>query len=337
MNWHHSMVSSSVNDQSRRQNLPFAVFGAGAFGTAIAMVLSQAGRDVTLVARDQTTAETLQRARENKSYLSGISFPEGLKISAQLPLAKTVLWAVPAQALKSTLQTHIDALGHADKVVICAKGLDAGSDRRLSEIAEPLLERSRIAVLSGPAFAVDLARGSPTAVTVAAYENALELCQALSTERLRCYASDDLVGVELGGALKNVLAIAAGAVIGAGFGESARAALVTRGFAELCRIAELAGARPETLMGLSGLGDLMLTTASAQSRNTAYGMALGAGDALPEKLAEGAKTAASALVMARSLGVEAPVIEKTVALLDGKTTVQNAVSDLLSREIKTEL
>ncbi|MEO0496956.1 MAG: NAD(P)H-dependent glycerol-3-phosphate dehydrogenase [Pseudomonadota bacterium] len=312
------------------------IFGAGAFGTALGVVLCQSCDRVTLVARDETVAQRLHTARENARYLPGVSLPANLQVTASLPPCEVVLWSVPAQSVAQTLAQQASQIASGSHIIICAKGLDLRSGRRLSVVSASAAPQAKFAFLSGPGFAADIASGLPTAMTIAARTGALDLARALSTPRLRLYASDDVPGVELGGALKNVIAIAAGIAIGAGYGESARAALVTRGFSEMSRIAHAIGAKRETLMGLSGFGDLMLTASSTQSRNVAYGMALGAGEALPSRLAEGAKTASTALALAVDLGVDTPVIAQTVALIEGRIDVGDALDQLLARAVRDE-
>jgi glycerol-3-phosphate dehydrogenase (NAD(P)+) len=224
-------------------------------------------------------------------------------------------------------------------VVICAKGIERTTGDRLSEILREVLPGHPPATLSGPSFATDVARGLPTAVTVAAdtADLAASLARLLSAPQFRCYSTDDLVGVEIGGALKNVLAIAAGAVIGAGLGASAQAAIVTRGFVELRRLGASYGARPETLMGLSGLGDLILTCGSAQSRNFAWGLALGRGDSREGlKLAEGVATAGIAARIAGERGIEAPITDAVDRMIAGTLAIDRAISELLSRPLKAE-
>lgn len=312
------------------------VFGAGAFGTALAVVLCNSFDRVTLVARDEQAAGRINAARENQPYLPGMELPGNLEVASGLTQSDIVLWCVPAQKVGETLAEQCSHIAPGAQIVICAKGLDLQSGRRLSVVASSAAPQAKIAFLSGPGFAADIASGLPTAMTLAARTGALDLARTLSTSRLRLYASSDVPGVELGGALKNVVAIAAGIAIGAGYGESARAALVTRGFSEMSRIAQAVGAERETLMGLSGFGDLMLTASSGQSRNVAYGLALGSGQPLPEKLAEGAKTASTALALAADLSVETPVIAQTVALIEGRISVADAMDELLARDLRTE-
>ncbi|MEX0406009.1 NAD(P)H-dependent glycerol-3-phosphate dehydrogenase [Aquibium sp. LZ166] len=320
-----------------------AVLGGGSWGTALAQTLSLAGNTVRLWARDAATVDAINRDHANPRYLPGIGLHEALRASRDagsiLQGAECVLAVVPAQTMRGALQTVAPILPRTVPVVLCAKGIEASSGRLLSEVAREVLPENLVAALSGPSFAHDVAAGLPTAVTVAT-ENpdlASRLAALLSTPTLRCYSSDDLVGVEVGGALKNVLAIAAGAVAGAGLGASAQAALVTRGFVELRRTAESFGARPETLMGLSGLGDLILTCGSGQSRNFSYGHALGRGEpvgSLP--LAEGVATAGIAWKIAGERGLDAPITESVVMLLDRKITVREAVANLLARPLKRE-
>jgi glycerol-3-phosphate dehydrogenase (NAD(P)+) len=319
-----------------------AVLGGGAWGTALALNAARAGHSVSLWARDGEVVEAINERGENPRYLPGIVFEPVIdattKLGQAVDGARDVLVAVPAQQLRSVLATETASLG-AMALVLCAKGIERETGLLMSEVASAVLPGARVAALSGPSFATDLARGLPTAVTVAARDGAwaAELAARHSTRSLRCYSATDLTGVEIGGALKNVLAIGAGAVAGAGLGASAQAALVTRGFVELRRIGAAFGAEPETLMGLSGLGDLMLTCASAQSRNFAYGMALARGDdlaALP--LAEGAATAAIAARKARERSIEAPIIEAVEALLSRRLTIGQAVEALMTRPLKSE-
>ncbi|TIW74623.1 MAG: NAD(P)-dependent glycerol-3-phosphate dehydrogenase, partial [Mesorhizobium sp.] len=259
-----------------------AVLGGGAWGTALALAMLRAGHDVRLYARDADTVAAIARG-ENPRYLPGIKIAPGIAatsdMAAALDGADCVLAVTPAQSLRAVLAQADNHVPAGIPLVLCAKGIERDTGALLSTIVEESLPGNPVAALSGPSFASDVARGLPTAVVVAAREAELaaELAARFSAENLRCYSSDDLIGVEIGGALKNVFAIAAGAVTGAGLGASAQAAMVTRGFVELRRIGAAFGARPETLMGLSGLGDLLLTCSSRQSRNFAYGLALGQG------------------------------------------------------------
>ncbi len=321
----------------------FAVLGGGAWGTALAMVARRAGHEVTLWARDAATVRAVNEQRRNPRYLPDIAVDEGILATADLGEAldgaRDVLAVVPAQTLRGVLADAAPHLGPDATLVLCAKGIERSTGDLLSAVVEEVTPARPVAVLSGPSFAADVARRLPTAVAVAAREEALaaRIARQLSTMDFRCYSTDDLIGVEIGGALKNVLAIASGTVAGAGLGASAQAAMVTRGFVELRRIGEAFGARAETLMGLSGLGDLILSCGSAQSRNFSYGLALGAGkpvDHLP--LAEGVPTAAIAARLARERDIEAPIIGAVDQLLAGRTTIRDAVADLMSRPLKSE-
>ncbi|GGA61402.1 glycerol-3-phosphate dehydrogenase [NAD(P)+] [Nitratireductor aestuarii] len=320
-----------------------AVLGGGAWGTALAANSRRAGHDVSLFARNSDTVSEINEARKNSRYLGDVILPEGIAASADagavLDQADAVLAVIPAQSLGKALGELRQVIPTAAPVVLCAKGIEQSSGRLMSEVAHDALPEHQIAVLSGPSFAADVARGFPTAVTVAAgNENtAAQLARVLSGPAFRCYSSVDVKGVELGGAIKNVLAIAAGASTGRGFGASAQAALITRGFAELRRLAKTLGARMETIMGLSGLGDLMLTCSSPQSRNYSYGMALGRGEDLTGRpLAEGVATAPIASELCRKLSVKAPIIDATAALLDGRISIDEAVEALLRRPLKNE-
>lgn len=320
-----------------------AVLGGGAWGTALALTALRAGHDVTLWARDVESVNAINARRENPRYLPGITLDQGLVASTDLAAAiegaTCVLAVVPAQAMRGMLVELSGILPDGVPLVLCAKGIERDTGQLLSQIASEILPHNPIGALSGPSFATDVARGLPTAVTVACREEALALRLAtlFSSPSFRCYSSTDLIGVEVGGALKNVLAIAAGAVSGAGLGASAQAAMVTRGFVELRRVGAAFGAEPETLMGLSGLGDLILTCGSAQSRNFAYGMALGRGDSRDGmKLAEGVATAGIAARVAREKGVEAPIIEAVDAILSARITIREAVEALMARPLKSE-
>ncbi len=319
------------------------VLGGGAWGTALAAVARRAGHDVRLWARDPDLVASLDAGRGNPRYLPGASIDASIRATTDacdaLAGSTVILSAIPAQSLRTALTSLAPAIPKKATLVLCAKGIEVATGELLSAVVEQTLPGRRIATLSGPSFAADTVRGLPTAVVVAAREKgaAARLARLLTAPRFRCYSTDDLTGVEVGGALKNVFAVAAGAVAGAGLGASAQAALVTRGFVELRRFAARFGARPETVMGLSGLGDLMLTCSSAQSRNFAYGLALGRGasrDGLP--LAEGVATAAIAARIARSRKIEAPIVLATHQLITGALTVPEAIETLMSRPLKAE-
>lgn len=324
-------------------NTKIAVLGGGAWGTALASTMLAAGHETKLWARDSETVSSINNNNENQRYLPGIQLDARLQATASLAEAVAnatcVLAVVPAQAMRSLLLSLVGLIPANVPLVLCAKGIERDTGKLLSEIAAEIFPENPVAALSGPSFATDVARGLPTAVTVAAKDSTLasELAALFSSATFRCYSSSDLTGVEVGGALKNVLAIAAGAAIGAGLGASAQAALLTRGFVELRRVGAAFGAEPETLMGLSGLGDLILTCGSSQSRNFSYGLAIGRGDdrdGLP--LAEGVATAAIANRLAQEKGVDAPIIEVVEHILAGKITITEALSALMTRPLKSE-
>ncbi|MHA6642507.1 NAD(P)H-dependent glycerol-3-phosphate dehydrogenase [Mesorhizobium sp. A623] len=323
-------------------NWRVCVLGGGAWGTALALAMLRAGHSVRLWARDEDSVAAINRC-ENTRYLPGIALDPGIEATTDMATALAgadcVLAVTPAQSLRGVLATAQGFMPKNIPLVLCAKGIERDTGALLSAIVGEFLPKNPIAALSGPSFAADVAKGLPTAVVVAARDDALagDLAARFSARNLRCYSSDDLVGVEIGGALKNVFAIAAGAVTGAGLGASAQAAMVTRGFVELRRIGAAFGAKPETLMGLSGLGDLLLSCASVQSRNFAYGLALGRGEQLAGRpLAEGVPTAAIAVRIADERGIDAPIIAAVAAILDGTITIGEAVSALMTRPLKTE-
>ncbi|MBV2141922.1 NAD(P)H-dependent glycerol-3-phosphate dehydrogenase [Falsochrobactrum sp. TDYN1] len=320
-----------------------AVLGGGAWGTALAAMTTTSGHETWLYARDRETVRSLNELHRNPHYLGDIELPQGICASvdakAVLEGADAVLTVLPAQAMRDGLSALGAFIPQSAPVILCAKGIERDTGRLMSEVVAEVLPDHTIAALSGPSFASDVARGLPTAVTIACEDAAIadQLAVTFSGPAFRCYSTTDLKGVEIGGALKNVLAIAAGAAIGRGYGASAQAALVTRGFAELRRIAQAMGARPETIMGLSGLGDLMLTCSSAQSRNYSYGLALGRGEDLANRpLAEGVATAPIAAELCARHAIAAPIIAAVAALLAGKITIDEAVTALINRPLKSE-
>lgn len=321
--------------------MKLAVLGAGAFGTALAVTLARDGRATGLWARDPAAAAKIGHDRENAARLPGVRLPDSVSVSAGLndfAAADTLLLAIPMQALAGFVHDHRPALEGRD-LVACAKGIDLGSGRGPIAILQEAFPRSHPSVLTGPSFAADIARGLPTALTLACGDDAtgFRLVQGLSTPVLRLYLSNDTTGAELGGALKNVMAIAAGVVIGAGLGESARAALMTRGFAEMTRLALALGARAETLGGLSGLGDLVLTCTSEQSRNFRFGRAMGRGEAFdPAITVEGAATARAVVDLALGRRVDMPIARMVAGLVDRRIGVNEAVAELMSRPLKKE-
>jgi glycerol-3-phosphate dehydrogenase (NAD(P)+) len=293
---------------------------------------------VTLWTRDAGHADEMARARVNRQRLPRVDLPEAVRVTSDIGTldADCLLLAVPAQALGGFLGAQGAALD-GRTLVSCAKGIDRATGLRPSELIARACPFARVAVLTGPSFAEDIAAGLPTALTLAAAEEGEALQARLSTRSLRLYLTHDLVGAELGGALKNVIALAAGITIGAGLGESARAAVVTRGFAEITRFASAAGAEAETLMGLSGLGDLMLTCTSAKSRNYAAGLAIGAGRPLPAGVTiEGLATAEAVAATAGARGIDMPLAATVAAVSHGSMSVAEAVDRLMSRPLRKE-
>jgi len=318
-----------------------SIIGAGAWGTALAAVAARAGRDVRLYARDAEHAARIADARENPR-LPGIPLADSIIVTADLAQAAradVALIVVPAQHLRGAVMHLAPLLAQGTPLVACAKGIEHGTHKFMTEVIAEAAPRARAAILSGPSFADDVARGLPTAVTLAAPDEPLAaaLVQALGSSSFRPYHSTDVRGVEIGGAAKNVLAIAAGIVAGRQLGASALAALTTRGFAELVRLGRAFGARGETLTGLSGLGDLILSCAGPQSRNFAAGLALGRGEPPPAgKLAEGQYTAPVLVELAASRGVEMPVAQAVASILAGAVTIDAAIDALMMRPFKAE-
>jgi glycerol-3-phosphate dehydrogenase (NAD(P)+) len=318
---------------------PIGIAGAGAFGTALACAWagseSEAGRDVILWGRDPVTMATADRTRR-LPRLPGIRLPDGIRLTADpadLAKAEPLILAVPMQ----TLAAALPGLPRPRVAIAACKGIELTTLRGPTAILAEAWPGAAAGLLSGPSFAADIARGLPTALSLALRSDDAATIQALlATPRLRLYRTDDLTGVELGGALKNVTAIACGAAIGAGLGDSARAALMTRGMAETLRLAAALGARRETLMGLSGLGDLALTCASPASRNFALGHALGRGDPPPDATTEGVATARAALDLAGRHDIDLPVAAATAGLVSGTLTVEDAIDALLTRDLREE-
>lgn len=325
-----------------------AVLGGGAWGTALALVAARAGREVCLWARDAGTVEAIRSTRENPAYLPGIALDPPLDATTDLATAvmgaDVVLLVTPAQTTRAMTSALAPHLRPGTPVVLCAKGIERDTGLLLADVLAQEIPAAVPAVLSGPSFAADVARGLPTAVTVAAKDGALAdaLSLALASPKFRPYAATDIAGVQIGGALKNVLAIACGAVAGKAWGASALAALTARGFAELTRLGLALGGARETLTGLSGLGDLVLTCGSAQSRNFAFGQALGEGRTVAEmtggggKLAEGAASAAIAVELGRRHGIDLPICEAVAEVLAGRLSLDAALEALMTRPLKRE-
>lgn len=323
------------------------IIGAGAWGTALAVAARRAGRDVVIWAHEAEVAGTINAMRRNVTYLPDIHLDCCIRATTELAEATAcdaVLLVTPAQHLRPTLKAAAPHWRAGVPAVICCKGIEQGTDSMMTEVAEAELPGQPLAVLSGPTFAIEVARGLPTAITLACADKDLggRLVAALGAPTFRPYLSSDLVGAEIGGAVKNVLAIACGIVEGRGYGDNARAALITRGLAEMTRLALAKGGRAETLMGLSGMGDLILTASSAQSRNYSLGLHLGQGRALADILAErkavteGVWSAGAVVDMAMRLGIEMPISAAVDAVLNGGQSLDDAIADLLSRPFKVE-
>jgi len=322
------------------------VIGAGAWGTALAAIAIRAGRSVSLWAREPEVVESITRTRQNAPFLPGIELP-ALACTGDMATATegalALLVVVPAQYLRvSLLEVSLHAAAGIP-LVVCAKGIERPSGKLVTEVFAETAPGFEPAILSGPSFARDAANGLPTAVTIAARPAVAKRLQAsLSHTTFRPYASDDILGVALGGAAKNVYAIASGMVDGLGLGESARAALLARSFAELVRLGEALGARAETLTGLSGLGDLVLTATSPSSRNFSFGREIGRGrtpaelSAAGQPLAEGVATAPALVIRAGKEHIELPVAETVASVLDGTLPLDAAIARLMSRPLKPE-
>ena len=325
----------------------FGVIGAGAWGTAIAQMLARDGQSVLLWARESEVAEAINTARENTVFLKGVALKPQIRATNRLEdlgSADAIFAVAPAQHTRATLRALKASLRPGVPVVLCSKGIELSTARFMTDVLAEELPQATPAVMSGPSFAIDVARGLPTAVTLALRDAALgaELIQAISTPTFRPYLGTDLLGAEIGGAVKNVLAIACGIALGKGLGRSAHAALIARGYAEMTRLALSLGAEAETLTGLSGLGDLVLTCSSETSRNMSLGLALGEGQALAEVLGarnsvtEGVATAPVLRQLARSKGIEMPISEAVAAVVEGEITVDEAILALLMRPVKAE-
>jgi glycerol-3-phosphate dehydrogenase (NAD(P)+) len=318
------------------------VIGAGAWGTALAQVVWRAGRQVTLWAREPEVADAVNASHENVLFLPGVKLDPAIAATTEIAAAAeadALLLVVPAQFLRATCETLAPVLAPMTPIVVCAKGIEIATGALMNEVAEAALPGRPLAVLSGPTFAIEVARDLPTAVTLASSDRALaaELVAAMGTPRFRPYQGDDVIGVEVGGAVKNVLAIACGIVEGRGLGDNARAALITRGLVEMARLCNAKGGRPETLMGLSGIGDLTLTCNAMQSRNFSLGAALGQGQTLADVLggrrsvAEGVDTAAAVTALAARLGIDMPISAAVDAIVNHGADIDARVAQLLAR------
>lgn len=323
------------------------VIGGGAWGTALAQAQRLAGHEVVLWARESETVDDINVRHVNRTFLPGIPLDPALKATTAIEDATrcdAILLVPPAQHIRQLARAIRPFVKPGTPVVLCSKGIERESGRLLGDVLREELGDPILAVLSGPSFASDVARGLPVALTIATTNEALgrALANDLGSGTFRLYWSSDIIGVEIGGALKNVLAIAAGIVDGKGLGASAHAALVTRGFAEMRRLATAMGGRPETMLGLSGIGDLILTCGSAQSRNMSLGRELALGQSLVDVLGqrvavtEGVYTAAAAVALARSKNIELPITEAVHDIIEGRLTVDQAIAALMQRPIKAE-
>lgn len=323
------------------------VIGAGAWGTAIAQMLTREGQSVLLWALEPEVADAVNTRHENTAFLPGVALNPALRATNNLgDLAgyDALFWVTPAQHTRATLTRLEGWLKPGAPVVLCSKGIELSTGKFMTEVLAEELPEAIPAVMSGPSFAIDVAKGLPTAVTLAMRDavRGAELIQAISTPTFRPYLGTDLLGAEVGGAVKNVLAIACGIALGKGLGRSAHAALIARGYAEMTRLALALGAEAETLTGLSGLGDLVLTCSSETSRNMSLGLALGQGKSLADVLGarhsvtEGVATAPVLRQLARARGIEMPISEAVAAVIEGEISVDEAILALLMRPVKVE-
>jgi glycerol-3-phosphate dehydrogenase (NAD(P)+) len=325
----------------------FGVIGGGAWGTAIAQMLTREGQDVLIWCRETDVAEAINTRHENTVFLPGVALKPALKATsdlADLAGMDAVFAVAPAQHTRATLKALKGTLKPGTPVVLCSKGIELATGEFMTQILKDELPEAVPAVMSGPSFAIDVAQGLPTAVTFAIEDEQLgtELIAAISTPTFRPYLAHDLLGAEIGGAVKNVLAIACGIALGKGLGRSAHAALIARGSAEMTRLALKLGAERETLAGLSGLGDLVLTCSSETSRNMSCGMALGKGESLESILGarnavtEGVATAPVLRKLAAKHGVEMPISDAVAAVIEGEISVDEAIMRLLMRPTRAE-
>ncbi len=324
------------------------VIGAGSWGTALATTIARAGRDVVLWARSDTHATAIAAARENEKYLPGIKLPQNITVTSDIhdfSECDAVLMVSPAQAQRDVMGKFSKILKKGIPALICSKGIERSSNLFMSDVLAQVTPDLEAFVLSGPSFAADVVRGLPTAVTLAGpnIKAAKTVARAIGHANFRIYASDDIVGVQIGGAVKNVLAIACGISDGKNLGESCRAALITRAFSELTRLGNVLGARSETLVGLSGFGDLSLTCSSPKSRNYALGFKLGQGESLIQVLAaqnniaEGVFTAGVVVEIARKNNIEMPICEAVHAIVDGQSDPDTELARLLARPMRAEI
>ena len=324
-----------------------SIIGAGAWGTALALAGSRAGNNVTLWAYEREVVTAINEVHENTLYLPGVALDSGILATedmAQAAVADVLLLAIPAQHLRVTIAPLVGKLAPEIPLIVCAKGIEQETLALMSEAVDATFPQNPVFILSGPTFAADVAAGLPTAVTLAGadLDAARQIANRLKSDRFRPYCGDDVIGAQIGGAVKNVLGIACGIAEGRGFGDNARAALITRGLAELTRLCMAKGGQAETMMGLSGLGDLVLTCTSTQSRNYSLGLALGAGRSLAgilgerNSVAEGVFTASAAVSLAEKLGIEMPIAGAVDAVLNRDADIDVVIEALLSRPLRAE-
>jgi glycerol-3-phosphate dehydrogenase (NAD(P)+) len=322
------------------------VIGAGAWGTALAEVARRAGRDTLIWAHESTTVDEINTTHTNRVYLPDVPLDAAIRATsnaAEIGACDIILMVAPSQFVRGVAAEFAPYIG-AKPVLICTKGFEQNSNKMMSDVVAESLPQATPMILAGPSFAAEVARGLPAALTLAARDQnmGMDIVAALGSRTLRIYWTDDMLGVQLGGAVKNVLAIASGIVVGRQLGANAQAALIARGFAEMMRFGIALGARGETLSGLSGLGDLILTCSSAQSRNMSLGLGLGEGKTLAEVLgprktvSEGAHSAAAAVTRARSMGIELPICDAVRAVLAGEMDIPQAIDALMSRPFRGE-
>lgn len=327
--------------------LNIGIMGAGAWGTALATVAAKAGHNTTIWAYETEVVDAINNSNENTVFLKGVPLPKNIKATNQLAdMAKmdAILWVTPAQLVRPIATQFAAQLKKSIPILICAKGIEASTRMLLTDVMHEVLPIAQAGILSGPSFAIDVAKGLPTAITLALKDatQGQKLAQALSIPTFRLYHSTDIIGAQVGGAVKNVLAIATGISDGKGFGDSARAALTTRGFAELTRFGTALGAKRETMFGLSGLGDLTLTANSTLSRNMSLGMLLGQGQTLQQimdarqSVSEGVHTAAILAKWAKELNIDMPICQTVADIVAGELDVDNAIINLLNRPLKHE-
>ena len=323
------------------------VIGAGAWGTALAQTLTKSGRDVILWGYEPECAEAINKTHVNSLFLKNVPLDPRLKATSDasdLAGSEAILSVAPAQHTRATLKLFAPHIAEATPVLLCSKGIEISTRAFMADVLKETVPQAISAVLSGPSFAADVANGLPTAVTLACEDERVgaDLVKACASPTFRPYLTDDVIGAEIGGAVKNVLAIVCGIVLGKGLGRSAHAAIMARGFAEMTRLGKALGARPETLTGLCGLGDLVLTCSSEMSRNMSCGLALGRGEALEDILkgrlavTEGVATAPALKTLAQELDVDMPISFALAAILAGEMTVDEAISDLMSRDHRPE-